>query len=309
MASPLFVLGVARSGTTLISNLLLQHSAIGGIEHKKHGGIHESGFFTLVEGRYGKLDDPANFIEFANVMAASDYFRLAGADIKFLYSIYPSPYDEVFRKVMDRYAEKSNAKYWIEKTPSHTLCADSIATYYPDGRFIIIERKTDDVLASRLNKLAIAASKKGNNHDKNRRWFWILSGLMVCQLYKNTLLNLTKKYPDRTFSLTYENLTKRTEYVMRKVCEFLEIKFEPNILKSNYPPNSSFINDPENERKNAFTRKEKQFIEVFKLISSRLPEKFLHIAFKLATYKDKRTLPQWFFLLLPDASNNLTEKL
>lgn len=70
MATPIFVLGWGRSGTAWLSNLLLEHPAIVGIQHEKHWGIHESAFFSVVEGRYRSLDNPANFIE-ARILISS----------------------------------------------------------------------------------------------------------------------------------------------------------------------------------------------------------------------------------------------
>ena len=109
MAKPVFVLGMGRSGTTWISNLLLQHSRITGICRER--GIHESSYFSVVDGRFGSLDDAVNFVEFAEVMAASYLFRSAGVDAAFLWERYPSSYAEIFRAAMDHHAEAAGEFY------------------------------------------------------------------------------------------------------------------------------------------------------------------------------------------------------
>jgi hypothetical protein len=68
MPTPLYVFGMARSGTTSLANLLLRHWEIAGIEHEKHKGIHESGYFSFVDGRYGSLDDPANLLSLQTLL-------------------------------------------------------------------------------------------------------------------------------------------------------------------------------------------------------------------------------------------------
>jgi len=114
MPTPLFVLGKQRSGTTWLGNLLLDHPSIAGVAHAAHRGIHESAFFSHVDGRYGDLSVRQNFIEFASVMAESDYFRLAEVSFKDIMSLHPDDYAGVFRTVMYCFARRRGARYWIE---------------------------------------------------------------------------------------------------------------------------------------------------------------------------------------------------
>ena len=310
MPTPLFVFGIARSGTTHLANLLLRHPEIAGIEHEKHGGIHESGYFSFVDGRYGNLEEPANFIEFANVTAASDYFRLVGADLKLIYSLYPASYEEVFRFVMDRYAQEQNARYWIEKTPLHTLSAVSIARYYPDALFITIERNTKEVVASKMRMLEVLASQKDEVPNKSERCFIIATQVITWQHYKNAILDLTAKYPDRTISINFEDLREKKETVMRKLCDFLRIDFQPRVLESPYPVNSSFQNDPIDARNNIFSRREEQFLETCRFVAKKMPKQFLQLAYKLGTFRLRREgLPSWFFKLDPNSGESLKDKL
>jgi hypothetical protein len=109
MPTPIFVLGKHRSGTTWLANLLCQHPQIAGVQHARHHGIHESAFFSHVYGRYGDLAVWSRYAEFVEVVAASDYFRLAGATREFLYSLWPTSYEGVFRAVMDRFAAQRGA--------------------------------------------------------------------------------------------------------------------------------------------------------------------------------------------------------
>ncbi len=312
MPTPIFIIGWGSSGTTWLSNLLLEHPAIVGIQHEKHWGIHESAFFSVVEGRYGNLDDPANFVEFAQVMVASDYFRLAGADATFLYSLYPASYAEVFQKAMDHYATELHATYWVEKTPLHTLHAESIARYYPDASFIAIVRNVNTVVASRIRLLERWTRKKGVLHYTFRKWFLIAIWVMTWQHYNNVIRRFAERYPVRTMTVTYEELTTRTESVMRNVCKFLSLEFKPAMLQSRYSANSSFRLETPDARHKALTPQEKLWLNMWKVLADIVPEKVLSSAYKLGAYiynKRRTELPRWFFSLLPNAPQALFEKL
>lgn len=312
MATPIFVLGWGRSGTTWLPNMLVEHSAIAGIHHTKHWGIHESAFFSRVEGRYGSLDNPANFIEFAQVMAASDYFRLAGADADFLYSLYPASYAEVFRQVMDCYAARTSARFWVEKTPAHTIHAEKIARYYPDARFIAMVRDVKAVMASRVYLADWYTRDEGRPRNQVKRWFWTAAGVLIWQHYRSAIERLAAEYPGRTLVLTYEKLTGDTESVMRQVCEFLNLEFEPSMLKSRYPANSSFTGEPQDTRRTALTRQEERWLEGWRTIAALMPERALKALYRVGLYaydKKNKSLPPWFFKLLPNTPRALSHKL
>lgn len=131
MSTPIFVLGKHRSGTTWLANQLCQHSHIVGVQHEAHGGIHESAYFSTVYGRYGDLITKSNFIELVEVLAASDYFRLAGATKEYLYSLWPTTYQDLFKQAMDDLADRKGASHWLEKTPPHTPSSLALRTFIP----------------------------------------------------------------------------------------------------------------------------------------------------------------------------------
>lgn len=80
-ATPVFVLGVQRSGTTWLANILAQHSRAIAVQADDHFGIHESIFFSHFARVYGDLGDEANFERFATDFATSDYYVLTGLEI------------------------------------------------------------------------------------------------------------------------------------------------------------------------------------------------------------------------------------
>ena len=97
MSTPLFILGKHRSGTTFLSNLLLDHPQIAAVfrlteKNGVAGGIFESGYFEYIDGRYGNLEIHENYIEFSSVLSEVEYFKLASSSIEEILSFYPADY-------------------------------------------------------------------------------------------------------------------------------------------------------------------------------------------------------------------------
>jgi hypothetical protein len=300
MPQPIFILGKHRSGTTWLANQLCQHSCITGITHTRFSGIHESAYFSLVDGRYGDLSVKSNFIEFVEVVSASDYFRLAGATKEYLYSLYPTTYEDVFRIVMDNYAEKQKAQYWLEKTPPHALIVDKLARIYPDARFISIIRNAEAVVASTI------ARSKFSGVNIFLRQYIIISTILSWTLY-NKVLESFEKQSDRIISIRYEELKSDLPTTLQTVCAFLGLHFETGMCEQIFVPNTSFQNS---KREHALTNVEKILVRVLHRIFAFIPVLMLKFLHRMKNNTKKRPIfPSWFFLMHPFYKNekNLTK--
>lgn len=156
--TPIFVLGSARSGTTWLGNLLSCHPAIAGAHHRVHWGSAESRIY-LTEKHAGDLTDDRRFIQFMEVFAASDYFRLIRGDKERCYQSRPETYYELFLELMDRFAEKEGTRYWVTKLDPHFFHQpDELERFwsllqrrYATVKLVGITREFDGVLRSYLN--------------------------------------------------------------------------------------------------------------------------------------------------------------
>ncbi|MHA1284992.1 MAG: sulfotransferase family protein [Promethearchaeota archaeon] len=170
MSKPIFVVRPHRSGTTWIANILCQHSKIVGVQADEHHGIHESAFFSSVENYFGDLRNDNNFIIFVESFGSSDYFRLTGLNKDFLYNNRPKTYAGAFRLIMDTFAKKQRAEYWLEKTPAHTLYLNKIAKYFPNAKFVGITRDVIDVLRSAVRRQTFKSNFKRKLFILKRIW-------------------------------------------------------------------------------------------------------------------------------------------
>ena len=148
--TPIFVLGIQRSGTTFAANLLAAHPQIAAVTAERHQGVHESVFFSHFARVYGDWSDAVARRKAVAGFLTSDYFRLTGLDPAFPDIANPEDAPGYFRAVMDAFAAKRGALAWVEKSPHHTLLADNIAAALPEARFLCVTRATADLLASRL---------------------------------------------------------------------------------------------------------------------------------------------------------------
>src|SRR5919108_3944767 len=76
--TPVFVLGLERSGTTWLANILASHPQAVAVQSEDHFGVHESIFFSHFAPAYGDLNEEHNFRRFATDFTASDYYLLSG---------------------------------------------------------------------------------------------------------------------------------------------------------------------------------------------------------------------------------------
>lgn len=293
MATPLFVLGKQRSGTTWLANQLCEHSSIKGPRHTHHGGIHESAYFSHIYNRYGKLDQKTNYVEFVEAIAASDLMQILEVDKAFLYSLWPTSYEAVFRSVMDRYADARGARYWLDKTPEHTLLVDELAALYPDAKFIAITRDVHDVVNSTVGRYG--------DELMRRRELRLTKATLSWSRHRKTIARFAHA-SDRILVIRYETLRSNTEQVYCQICNFLELEFEPDMLKQAYKANTTFQKG--RERDKTLSVSDRQLIRVVAELGNVIPLPLLNGLGPrngLGGASEEK-LPSWFFSMYPPAS-------
>lgn len=204
MVTPLFLMGVPKSGTTLLQRILASHPAISSASEpwillpplyalNPAGGVSEYGWrscqsaltrlcTTLPDGRAG-------------------YMRAVGSMARQLYG--------------DLSAD--GARYFLDKTPRYHLIADELVQALPDARFIFLWR----------NPVSLMASIILHNGDK-------LRGLRFGEfdLIRGTssLAKAEAALGGQALSLRYEDLVRKPEAEVARVMRFLELEFLPSQL-------------------------------------------------------------------------------
>lgn len=296
MARPIFVGGAARTGTTWLANIISRHSKVACVQGSSPGGldgINESAFFSHVAGMFGNLENDNNLIQLIEVFASSSYFISSGLDKNIFYKERVHTYQDFFRLLMDHFAEKNGAALWLEKTPAHAFHFEKIVTYYDDAQIIAIKRNPIDQIKSGI----ILSQKRVGQKNFIRRKIDILKRLFNYNACYKHVGHLVSKKPDKIILIEYEDLLKSRQRVINRICNFLEIEFEEEMLgdRDNRKSNTSFISDI--ERSKVYSPMEERGICLLSYLMEWVPYRLYRLAYlaKRITIIKKRKLPYWFF--------------
>ncbi|WP_103027350.1 sulfotransferase family protein [Salinibacter altiplanensis] len=226
---PVFVVGMPRSGTTLLSSLLDAHPALV-VAPETHyftrcwrGGAIEN--WADVERMLARLDQQPGVHDMA--LSDDEWATIRGR----LRALQAPTHGDVFRALLDTYAARSGAPAWGEKTPDHLANVPAMARQFPNAVFVTIIRDPRDVVLSLRN---LPWSRRT---IPEQAWTW--------RTYAALVDRYRTDYEGRFFALRYEDLIVDPEACLRDVCAFLEMPFQEAMLRP--PQQASHHFDPDRE--------------------------------------------------------------
>jgi hypothetical protein len=118
------------------------------------------------------------------------------------------------------YAEKSGKPRWGDKTPGYITRMRRINRTLPESRFIHVIRDGRDVALSWNTRLAQREGKEPVPVEK------------LAQRWKRQILGAREDAPalEGYLEVHYEELIESTEPTLRRVCEFIELDWDPAML-------------------------------------------------------------------------------
>jgi hypothetical protein len=209
------VLGVSRSGTTLLKEMLDSHSAL--------AIPTESYFVPQLLDRHRRDFDVDVFL--ADV-GRLERIREWGVSPELVREQLPTdPTVEAAIRAMYRaYAELRRKSRYGDKTPSYMQRLDALEQVFPDAQYVHLIRDGRDAglsfLAMRRRPAFNPARPRGIGAFASQ---WRLEIEAARRLGRRT-------GPERYFELKYEDLVAEPESHLRRVCEFLGLAFEPEML-------------------------------------------------------------------------------
>jgi hypothetical protein len=238
-----FVLGLQRSGTTWVANMLHGSGSVAAVAAEDHRGVHESLFFSHFARVFTPLSDRDTRAAFRAAFVSSDYWLLGGLPDETLDDIMSSAKDHaaVFEAMMDAVADRQQAPLWLEKSPHHTLLARALAQRFPAARFVCVIRDSRTLIASRLSAYG-RSPRKGPG-----RLVDIVRGALANALHTRYLRRFAADDP-RAHLVQYDALAADPDGGRAALVRALDLPVSPDALVSRFAANTSHDRDPSTRR-------------------------------------------------------------
>jgi hypothetical protein len=222
-AAPVFIIGVQRSGTTLLSAMLAAHSRLS-------CGPETHFFRRLAEADPARLCDPASWpgpaAEFVRGITHAavepgarkpllEKYKLAPESVaEYLQGQAPSV-PAILQSVTAQYMRAKGKARWVEKTPDHILHAAAIRAHFPDAPIVHLVRDPRDVALSLTNVPWGVAS--------------LAEGLLYWERLEAAGRAFVASDP-LTITIRFEDLASAPEETLGRLCAFIGESFEPGML-------------------------------------------------------------------------------
>lgn len=251
-AGCVFIVGVSRSGTTLMRRTLntSDHIAISSENHFMGHLIATEGMRYKFR-KFGDLADDANARRLVDYLYSDDLARgsrLRGVSTQwrwivkhvakedFLERVLRSDRDEraLFEIMMRVYADGKGKPIMGEKTPAHVRYVPTLLEWFPDGRVIHMIRDPRAVFVSELRRRRKEATATPFKQLKRLPLLFKLYILLQTTLawlesaYRCS--RYRERYPRNYYPLRFEDLVADPERQIRRVCEFLGVEFQAKML-------------------------------------------------------------------------------
>jgi hypothetical protein len=249
----IFVVGVPRSGTTLMRMVLGKHSRIA-IADENHFMGH---FLPWVDASWDfrRVGDLASDDAIRRLVARiySDEFQrgtwLRETSQFWRWLVRRVPPDELegrllagertrrglFTTLLRTYADRRRRPIFGEKTPAHFRHVETLLDWYPTARVVHMMR---DPRAVHLSEL-----KRRTARPESVPYRWLVRAprlmrafvlLQVARTWADAVhrhRSLARRHPDRYRMVRFEDLVREPEAEIASLCEFLGVRFERRMLR------------------------------------------------------------------------------
>jgi sulfotransferase family protein len=127
------------------------------------------------------------------------------------------------------YAGTEGKTRWGDKTPAYIGHVDRLASIWPDARFVVLVRDGRDVA------LSVMSVPFGPNNT------WAAARSWATAIRQGR--DAARRYPGRVLEVRYEDLVANPEAEVRAICDFLALRYSPDMLAIERTDRSKVVED------------------------------------------------------------------
>jgi hypothetical protein len=227
MSPFVFIVGCARSGTTLLERLVNAHSQIA-LTPEMHWitDYFRQGKWMGSEGRV----QPEQVASMMQNQKRFQQFDFTPEEFESLLGSGESvPYLEFLNRLFALYGKKKRKPLVGNKTPAYVRRIATLHNLWPEAKFVHIIRDGRDVCLSVLNWYHA-------DRTAGRYSTWAEDRVSTTALWWKRKVRLGRQGtkalpPERYYEIPYDNLVNRPAEECAKLCEFLGVPFEEKMLR------------------------------------------------------------------------------
>lgn len=215
-APPILVLGVRRSGTTLLRVMLDRHPELAVPD--------ESYFIPQLADRQPAHVEIEAFLDDLRRLPTIREWEIPLDEVRA--RLRPGmPLGKAIGAVYETYAAIHEKHRWGDKTPMYMQRLPLLERLFPDARYVHLIRDGRDTAVSFLSMAAGIVTRTWA-HPKNAREF-------ACQWRTEVeaARALGARVGDRYLEIRYEALVAEPEPELRRICELAALEFDPVMLE------------------------------------------------------------------------------
>ncbi|MBA54264.1 MAG: hypothetical protein CMK89_07405 [Pseudomonadales bacterium] len=191
--TPVFVVGMPRSGTSLVEQILASHSKVFGA---------------------GELQDMNEVITRLQTITAKPFPE--GLD-----QLSATHYRTLAARYVERVSTETDKSVIVDKMPHNFRYLGLIAVLFPNARIIHCQRDPMDTCFSIYKQLFSESHPYACDQAALGHYY---------RLYQDLIAHWSQVMPDKILNLQYEDLVAETEQKTRQMLAFCGLEFEPDCL-------------------------------------------------------------------------------
>lgn len=195
-AEPIFILGMPRTGSTLIERMLGSHSQV-----SMAGELNN--FSQVMMAQMRSLGQPGNILEAIAMSAQLDFTALGQAYID---STRP---------------DTGHKPYFIDKLPLNFLNIGLIKRALPNAKIIHVQRNPMDSCYAIYKHLFTLAYPFSYNLQELGHYY---------QAYQQLMAHWQQVLPEQILTINYEQLVSEPQRVIKSVLDYCHLEWQPDCL-------------------------------------------------------------------------------